>query len=213
MNMRKKIILPLVLALALILPMAAYAATEDPNSATGDAAMNTQETPGTEQTQKDAQMNHSKLHGKKHGHHKHFMKHGFGHGFGKGVHQQMYLSLLAEKYAPDTVDEWEAATAERERLHEELKALHESKRGAKKEFFSADKLTPEMREQMKAQREQMHEQFKLHREVYTKFEEAVKSKDAAQIKSALGELLTVYKSHNEKLAQKIEEWKRQTAAK
>lgn len=43
-----------------------------------------------------------------------------------GAHEAMYLTLLAEKYAPDSANEWKAATAERARLRGEIRSIRES---------------------------------------------------------------------------------------
>lgn len=41
----------------------------------------------------------------------------------RGVHQKMYMLLLAEKYAPDSVGKWQTAFKERDRLMNEFGAL------------------------------------------------------------------------------------------
>lgn len=95
MHKWKKNILASTLVLLMAMPIAAYAETS---------------TTTTEQLQ-GKQVN----------------EHGFGkvrHATHLGPHRQMYLTLLAEKFSPDSVDEWEAAFAERKKLTTQWKALH-----------------------------------------------------------------------------------------
>jgi predicted trehalose synthase len=86
----KKTIIPAVLAVALAIPLAAYAA-DDSNPSPDPSAAPTQQ----EQIKKVDTAN---------------------------IHQQQYMQLLLEKYAPNQLNDWKLAVAERERLLAEAKA-------------------------------------------------------------------------------------------
>lgn len=185
MNMFKKMIIPSVLAVALIVPVTAYAA----------ASSETQSAPNpiTNQAQiRQLKDDPAKGYGHR-GHH--FSKRCFM--LDGGVHQQMYLTLLAEKYAPETSANWQPVLAERNRLQEEFKALFKSNPSGWKKSMRA-----KSKEEMIAKRQKQME-------VYNNFEAAIKSKDAAKIKTAMSILLENFKKHNVKMAEKLVELKKQ----
>lgn len=155
-----------------------------------------------------------------------------------GTHQDMYMQLLAEKYAPDTVAEWTAAQAEREQLLEQLKAKHPQEKGVrehhiKKEFTAEHKQLMEKfkngeitEEELKAQLpkdmkmkferadkpEGMKHRIAIdpqkmeeHRALQQQFTEAIEAKDADQIKAVLPKLLEQLKQENTLLKEKIAE--------
>lgn len=127
------------------------------------------------------------------------------HGFGKSgwAHHEMYLTLLVERYAPETAAEWSAVFAERNRLKEELKALYDAQPDRKKK---------EMKEEKKKRKEEAQnkdEHARMMRESFERFTEAVKSKDEAKIRAALQEQLGIMKEHNTRLASRIAELKKQ----
>jgi len=111
------------------------------------------------------------------------------------VHKQMYFTLLAEKYAPETASEWKKVFAERKRLMEEWKNLR-----AQKGHASSGQA------QDSAEKKAFREKFKQTREA---FDKAVEVGDAAAIKSALPQLLAVEKERNQRLAAKLEQLRKQ----
>lgn len=191
----KKVIATSALALTIISPMSVFAETST------DQAQNTTQDankPGAMQQKEDffAPRGHK------------FLKVGVGARLmGVGVHQQEYLLLLAEKYAPETKSEWEALFAERNQLLEAIKT----------EFNT--KLTEQNKEENKIRKEQAKdnlEKSKLpdldeKKEVFQTFTEAVKSGDAEQIKASLNQLLANFKEQNELLSKRAEELKQQSS--
>lgn len=129
---------------------------------------------------------------------KHFGEHKFHHGMKYNVHRQMYLTLLAEKYTPESVDQWKAVFAERARLVEELKAL--SGMSKEKEEKAGNRQTNEKKAEFIAIREKM----KQNRE---EFNGAIASGDAAKIKAVLPKLLEEMQASNKRLADKLEKKK------
>ncbi|MGG1313876.1 hypothetical protein [Cohnella laeviribosi] len=218
MKLSKKTLIPAaLLTMALAVPFGASAAT--PESAQ----------PGTQPSAAEAQAIGPGSKGSGF-----FVRHGgelfmkAGVPLGGGVHQQTYITLLAEKYAPDTVQAWKDAFAERSRLSEEFQSLRESEvwkniPGEWKQDLSGqakDKLETlkELKEKVKSGEwskdqlkeeieNQLPEEAKERKERLEKFTEAVKSGDAERIKSALAELLTDFKDQNHELAQKLDELK------
>lgn len=177
---RKKAILSLALALSLIVPMSAYVSASTEDAQTTNQDQRTDKVKG--------------YHGHKYG--KKFFELGF---FSHGIHKQTYFTLLIEKYAPERLAEWEPILKESTRLHEELRSLYEAKpellKGNKKEAKKNEK-----EDQWKAEREQ---QIKT----YQSFDEAIRSQDAAKIKTALEQLLPRIKQQNERMAERIAELK------
>jgi antitoxin component HigA of HigAB toxin-antitoxin module len=157
-------------------------------------------------------------------------------GMHLNAHRQMYLTLLAEKYTPDSVDEWKAAFAERERLMTELKAVREQN--------GKDEQNQKLREEWKALSEKLHEQVKngeitreqmkqqlkewrdknfgernpkdaeamravmeQFKQTHEAFDAAIQSGDAEKIKEVLPKLLDEVKTVNQHLAKKLEQKK------
>ncbi|MBR8658782.1 hypothetical protein [Brevibacillus sp. NL20B1] len=173
---------------------------------------------------------------KHHEHHFEHYKHKWRCGLHLNAHRQMYLTLLAEKYTPDRVDEWKAAFAERERLMTRLKASREQNgKDADKQTLRAEwkALKEKLHEQVKngqITREQMKQQLKEWRvknfgehdakdaeamrtvreqfkQTHEAFDAAIQSGDAAKIKEVLPKLLDEVKTVNQHLAKKLEETK------
>ncbi|EMT51626.1 hypothetical protein I532_16918 [Brevibacillus borstelensis AK1] len=110
-----------------------------------------------------------------------------------GVHRQMYLTLLAEKYTPESAEEWKAALAERKRLKEAYRAQK-----AKQQNDAG---------QHQEHKEAMHALKEKYRDTHKEFHAAIESGDAAKIKSVLPKLLAEVKEGNKLLAKKLEEKK------
>ncbi|QQE75308.1 hypothetical protein KDJ56_04800 [Brevibacillus composti] len=127
----------------------------------------------------------AKSHHEQMGHHKGYAYHC------KSVHKRMYLTLLAEKYTPESAEEWKAALDERKRLKEAFKA--------QKDKMKADPAKKkEAKESMRAFKEKYKEN---HRE----FHAAIESGDEAKIKAVLPKLLAEVKETNAYLARKLGE--------
>lgn len=127
-------------------------------------------------------------------------EHGSG-GFVKGswVHQEMYMLLLIEKYAPETTTDWAPVLAEKKRLTEEMRAFYEANpERAKKEWKALKKQKGEQKE---ARLEQM-------RASHQRFSEAVQSRDEQAIQAALKEQLENCKVRNEEMASRLAELKK-----
>ncbi len=107
-----------------------------------------------------------------------------------GAHMQMYFTLLAEKYTPDDVDEWQAALAEHKELMTELRSLKSSV--DKKEMKPDDSFRENM------------SQF---RDLHQKFTEAVETGNEEQIKALLPQILEQKQAMNETLKKKLDEMK------
>jgi hypothetical protein len=156
------------------------------------------------------------------------------HALSLGTHRQMYLTLLAEKYTPESVDEWQAAFEERERLVAEWKAakeegknqeLREEFRKMVQELHEQVKSGKLTREQMKqkikewrlqhfgdkddeaADREGLREFLEQFKQIHEEFDAAIESGDEAKIKSVLPKLLDEVKAVNAHLAKKLEQKK------
>lgn len=118
------------------------------------------------------------------------------HGMHSGAHQKMYMTLLAEKYTPNNVSEWQAAFKERERLMGELAAARETAGEDRKEMKDSEQ---DKKDDGGARRERM-EKYKQTRE---EFNAAIESGDASKIKESLPKMLEQLKMKNERLAQKL----------
>jgi len=194
----KKVVATSALALTIISPMSVFAETST------DQAQNT-----TQDANKPGAIQQGEEFFVPRGHK--FLKVGVGARLmGVGVHQQEYLLLLAEKYAPETKSEWEALFAERNQLLEEIKSDLKSK------------LTDQNKEEIKIWKEQAKSRLqdldksKLpdldeKKEIFQTFTEAVKSGDAEQIKASLNQLLANFKEQNELLSKRAEELKQQSS--
>lgn len=154
-----------------------------------------------------------------------------------GTHQKMYMILLAEKYTPNSVGEWQAAFKERDRLISEMKAAREAsgerqKRQAKREEYQQLKTKLEeqvkkgkitshqMEQQLKEWRDKAYgdrentddadrqAQMEQIRQTHEAFDAAIESADTAKIKEVLPKLLEQMKARNERLAKKLAETKK-----
>ncbi len=137
------------------------------------------------------------------------------------VHSEMYIGLLAEKYAPDLTDEWEAAFADRElvvsdlkelapALREEVKEQLEQLRGvldAAPESGQVGRIAIRQRiaERLQAKRAEHQPQSEERKALYDEFTQAVASKDASRIHAALAKKLEQYKADTAKLHAKLAE--------
>ncbi|MGN7471716.1 hypothetical protein [Brevibacillus sp. SAFN-007a] len=168
-----------------------------------------------------------------HGEHEKEHKH-FRHGMHGSVHQKMYMLLLAEKYTPDSVAQWQEVFKERERLMSEFAALREDpKWKAKRE--ERRQLVSKLNEQVKKgeiSSQQMEQQLAQWKEknmgmpgtkddrdarkarmdkmrmTQEAFHAAIESGDAAKIKQALPQMLEQMKAKNTVLAQKLAQSKK-----
>ncbi|GED32837.1 hypothetical protein P9761_26045 [Brevibacillus centrosporus] len=146
-------------------------------------------------------------------------------GMHMGAHQRMYMTLLAEKYTPNSVGEWQSVMKERERLLEQLRSARETASEEK------SKMKDQLREKVKSgeiSSEQMEQQYKEWKEknrgtvpsgekenreaqrekfkqVHEEFDAAIASGDAAKIKAALPKLLEQMKAKNDRLAKRLAE--------
>jgi hypothetical protein len=112
-------------------------------------------------------------------------------GIMAGVHYEKYISLLVEKYAPETKHQWAPVLAESTRLHKELQALRKQSKG------NGAHNSP----QRPSSQDQLF--FQQHKLVVQQFNEAVQSGDQTKIKAALSALLPVHKELNARLAGRI----------
>ncbi len=125
-------------------------------------------------------------------------------GFHKGgwVHHEMYLSLLIERYAPETTADWAPVLAEKKRLTEEMRAFYkENPDRAKKEIKQFKK--------QKKDNGTMDAKRSAFRESHQRFDEAVQSRDDNRIREALREQLDNLKEHNKQLASRLAELKKE----
>ncbi|MFA4135281.1 MULTISPECIES: hypothetical protein [unclassified Brevibacillus] len=162
-----------------------------------------------------------------HGHEEHGEKHmKVRHSSNRGVHQKMYMLLLAEKYAPDSVGKWQAAFKERDRLMNEFGALSDDpKWQAKRE--ERKQLINKLNEQVKKgeiTNEQMEKQFKEWKDknmgpkeerdarrarieqmkkTHDAFDSAIESGDTAKIKESLQQMLEQMQANNSRMAEKL----------
>ncbi|TMV45422.1 hypothetical protein FE783_29300 [Paenibacillus mesophilus] len=120
LQMLKKSLLPAALALALIVPAAAYAAgqtTPDTNSGSASKPQQQQEIKKKQLIIKHMGDIRDRAHG---AFQAPMIKHRMA---DQQVNQHKYLELLAEKYSPDTLADWKAALTEQQSLHEQLQSL------------------------------------------------------------------------------------------
>lgn len=162
-----------------------------------------------------------------HSHDEHGEKHmKVRHSSNRGVHQKMYMLLLAEKYAPDSVGKWQAAFKERDRLMSEFEALSDDpKWQAKRE--ERKQLINKLNEQVKKgeiTNEQMEKQFKEWKDknmgpkeerdvrkarieqmkkTHEAFDSAIESGDTAKIKESLQQMLEQMQANNSRMAEKL----------
>ncbi|RNB61173.1 hypothetical protein EDM57_02085 [Brevibacillus gelatini] len=155
-------------------------------------------------------------------------------GMHGSAHQKMYMLLLAEKYTPDSVNQWQEVFRERERLMSEYAALREdpkwkAKREERRQLVSKLKeqvkkgeITNEQMEQQLAQwkeknmgipgtkeeRDARKARMEKMRMTHEAFHAAIESGDAAKIKEVLPQMLEQMKAKNTLLAQKLEQRKK-----
>lgn len=162
--------------------------------------------------------------------------HGSGHGHGKmryamnmGAHQRMYMTLLAEKYTPNQVAEWQAVLKEREKLMEQMRAARETvseeksqKRAKLREQVKSGAITDEQMEQQykewkeknrggqdqSGENEDRKAQMEKFKQTHEEFDAAIASGDAVKIKAVLPKLLEQMKAKNERLSKKLAEKKK-----
>lgn len=211
-------LLATTLALGMALPVAAYAAE-------GQAA----QAPAAQHIKEIVQQ-------KWEHHQKEHRKHRLLHALSLGTHRQMYLTLLAEKYTPDSVDEWEAAFAERERLVTEWKAQKSAENDPKKQQLREEfkQLAKQLhdrvekgeitREQMKLQlkewrtkhlgeersagdKEAFREFLEQFKQLHDEFDAAIESGDEAKIKAVMPKLLAEVETVNQHIEKKLEQKK------
>ncbi|EJL40709.1 hypothetical protein BAG01nite_43820 [Brevibacillus agri] len=156
------------------------------------------------------------------------------HGMHGSVHQKMYMLLLAEKYTPDSVAQWQEVFKERERLMSEFAALREdpkwkAKREERRQLVSKlneqvkkGEITNEQMEQQLAQwkeknmampgakedRDARKARMEKMRMTHEAFHAAIESGDAAKIKEVLPQMLEQMKAKNALLAKKLEQRKK-----
>ncbi|MFS0553467.1 hypothetical protein [Brevibacillus sp. 179-C9.3 HS] len=148
------------------------------------------------------------------------------HGSNRGAHQKMYMLLLAEKYSPNSIEQWHAVFKERDRLMSEFEALSDDpKWKAKRE--ERKQLINKLNEQVKKgeiTNEQMEQQFKEWKEknmgpkeeresrkarieqmkkTHEAFDAAIESGDASKIKESLQQMLEQMKANNTRMAEKL----------
>jgi hypothetical protein len=167
------------------------------------------------------QDNKPAYHGKKFKKHHHFKKHML-----IGAHKEMYFQLLAEKYTPNQLEEWNSVIEERQELVAKLKelkmnsqlksSLKDKKKHVKNEHKEKIK---QLREKVKngeltkeEAKQQIKEKMKSklhdkvageHHNTMIKFTEAIKEKDEENIKIMLPQILEMFKMKNEHLKQLI----------
>ncbi|KZE54071.1 hypothetical protein AV540_07560 [Brevibacillus parabrevis] len=156
------------------------------------------------------------------------------HGMHGSTHQKMYMLLLAEKYTPDSVAEWQDVFKERERLMNEFASLGEdpkwkAKREERRQLVSKlneqvkkGEITSEQMEQqlkdwreknmgmpgMKEDREARKARMEKMKMTHEAFEAAIESGDAAKIKQVLPQMLEQMKAKNTAMAQRLEQKKK-----
>jgi hypothetical protein len=123
------------------------------------------------------------------------------HGMHRSVHQKMYMTLLAEKYAPNTVGEWQAVFQERERLMAQWKEARKATGQDANRQLKHEKAKEENDDSRRARMEQF-------RQTHEAFDAAIESGDAEKIKEVLPKLLEQMKAKNERLVKKLAETKK-----
>lgn len=101
------------------------------------------------------------------------------------VHLDMYYELLAEKYAPDQLEQWNEIRKEREMIKKRLKEAE--KRG---EILHGEKLDQEWLEK--------------HKELQIKFSAAVEKREEKEIKMLIELVFLHHKQKNELLKKRLE---------
>lgn len=221
----KKIWIPAALALAVAIPGAAFAASE--NSSTTAV-----------QDQGQAQDQHfSGKFGKGKGSQGHQMQRGEHDRFAMDVNHQEYMLLLAEKYTPDQLNDWKAAFGGQKTIKDQIKPLLEAKKAEQqqnrqqmqqqmqelKNKMDSGELTKEQAmEQMKQLRGDiksgqkymggsMKEQMQADKALHDQFNQAIQTlldtNNAVAVKTVLPQMLDHLKQQNQKLAEKLNQLK------
>jgi hypothetical protein len=148
------------------------------------------------------------------------------------IHRQTYLTLLVEKYAPNTLPQWETVLEESERLVAELRALTEV--SALKSYYTIANIDPndglviahKLRErddnEHQVRREEFVEQIgedvvkvtsriDVFSNSWSDLGEALAEQDEDGIRHALEQLYAEYLERNENLQQQLEDFKTQAA--
>lgn len=147
--------------------------------------------------------------------------------FADGLHRETYMLLLAEKYVPASVPDWEDAFAEREAVMDRIKEpqpLEEPKDEWKakleeqKEKLENGEITlRELKENVEAWKDGMQDVWEEKREeiqpiidetkaLKEEFDAAIASGDADAIAAILPSMLAHYTDVTERLEKKLEQW-------
>jgi hypothetical protein len=144
-----------------------------------------------------------------------------------GLHRETYMLLLAEKYVPASVPDWEAAFAEREAVMDQLKELQpletrkeewQSKLEEQKEKLKNGEITlKELQQNVEAWKNNMKDAWEKKREelrpimeetkaLKEEFDAAIESGDAEAIAAVLPAMLAHYEDVTDRLEKKLEQW-------
>ena len=152
------------------------------------------------------------------------------------AHQNMYMTLLAEKYTPENLQEWKEVLKERDRLITEMRSARAAS-GKNREWLAKREERRELKEQLRAKvekgeitAEQMKQQLQEWKEknfpgktaneekrraqmeqfraVHEEFDAAIESGESAKIQAVLPKLLEQMKAKNQRLAEKLKEMKK-----
>lgn len=222
----KKVWIPATLALMVAIPAAAFAADTNSSTATQD--------------QGQAQGHHfdGKSFGKgRGGFQGHQMQRGMQDRTGMDVNQQEYMLLLAEKYTPDQLTDWQTAFSEQKSIKDQIKPYMDAKRAElqknreqmqqqmqdlKKKVDSGEITKEQAMEQMKEgrdnakagqndQRANMKDQMEANKALHDQFTQAVKTlldtNNADAVKTVLPQMLDHLKQENQKLTEQLNQLK------
>ncbi|HHY21853.1 MAG TPA: hypothetical protein GX525_08220 [Bacilli bacterium] len=98
-----------------------------------------------------------------------------------GVHIDHYYELLAEKYAPDLVDEWKVISKDQQELMSKLKEDKDKKAEFKKNLKESS-------------------WYKRHKELEKQFTKAVKERDKNALKEIMPKVIEMQKELNDILS-------------
>ncbi|HZG87284.1 hypothetical protein [Paenibacillus sp.] len=114
------------------------------------------------------------------------------------THHAMYMQLLAEKYAPDTVEAWKQTMDERVALMGEMRELKQQSREWKQD---------EAKAKMERFAKESGEAMKKRKALFEEFTKAVEAEDGAAIKSLLPKLLASEQQLNAALRKWVDQEK------